>query len=1059
MFRFSWIETFTEAPLHMLSGIEDLLILQAPGGGFMLYSLTRAGGGVLALQIDGPLRLSGSYDIRSSGGLSAGPELAALSLNGAQMLLVSGLGPGGLSFYQLRDSGTLRSNVLPPAGGGISFSASASLALGGENFCYGSATGAGMLQAWRLGNSGELTALPGLRLGPDVADQINITAIEPLSYDGRNYLIVLSQTAARIHLIALEDDGRPRESAAIGAAEGLGIASPEVVRQVTAHGGTWLVAGSSGSSSISLIRLTASGGMEAADHIIDTLNTRFQALRALEVVVLQERAFILAGGADQGLNLFEILPGGRLVLMAELTGEGLVAPGAISAISLRLQSGQLEIFLAGEGSGITRLGLDLSAIALPQRGGEGADRLNGTALDDLLTGGAGNDTLSGGEGSDVLTDGPGEDRLTGGGGADLFVLSADGMADVITDFQPGLDRLDLTGWSGLRDFSAVEFLATPSGAVLWFGAERLEIFSANGLPLSREELRLATLTGLWHSLPLPLVDQGTIFGTPGPDLLRGGAESDTIEGMGGNDTLIGGAGNDWLYGGEGNDVLRGGAGADLLQGGEGRDRACYEDASAALRADLLLPVANTGFALGDSYLSIEDLAGSPFGDTLLGDGGGNRIRGEAGADQLWGRAGNDSLYGGAGEDILLGGAGADLLDGGNGRDRVQYNDAPAGLRADLQLTAGNTGYAAGDRYVSIEDLCGTRFGDTLLGDAAGNVIWGDAGNDQIWGRAGNDTLIGGEGDDTLLGGAGADLLHGGNGRDRVQYNDATAGLRADLQLPAGNTGYAAGDSYVSIEDLYGTRFGDTLLGDAVGNVIWGDAGNDQIWGRAGNDTLIGGEGDDILLGGAGADLLHGGNGRDRVQYNDAIAGLRADLQAPAGNTGYAAGDSYVSIEDLYGTRFGDTLLGDAAGNVIWGDAGHDQIWGRAGNDTLIGGDGNDTLIGGAGLDLLAGGAGADVFVFDTAPGANNIDRIQDFRPGEDQIRLVCAAYPGLRPGSLSFAAFDTAALATTPEHRLLYDPVTGQLLWDANGNAAGGGTLIAVLSPGLSLTAADFWLI
>jgi Ca2+-binding RTX toxin-like protein len=67
-----------------------------------------------------------------------------------------------------------------------------------------------------------------------------------------------------------------------------------------------------------------------------------------------------------------------------------------------------------------------------------------------LDGGAGNDTLVGGSGADVLVGGLGQDTLTGGGGADRFVFAqaADspwaGFGDVITDFQKGLDRIDLS---------------------------------------------------------------------------------------------------------------------------------------------------------------------------------------------------------------------------------------------------------------------------------------------------------------------------------------------------------------------------------------------------------------------------------------------------------------------------------------------------------------------------------------------------------------------------------------------------------------------------------------
>ncbi|MDX9833436.1 MAG: ExeM/NucH family extracellular endonuclease [Anaerolineae bacterium] len=63
-----------------------------------------------------------------------------------------------------------------------------------------------------------------------------------------------------------------------------------------------------------------------------------------------------------------------------------------------------------------------------------------------VAGTPGRDLLSGTPGDDVLEGGAGPDVLTGGGGADLFVYRDLAEAlDTITDFTPGLDRLDLRG--------------------------------------------------------------------------------------------------------------------------------------------------------------------------------------------------------------------------------------------------------------------------------------------------------------------------------------------------------------------------------------------------------------------------------------------------------------------------------------------------------------------------------------------------------------------------------------------------------------------------------------
>jgi hemolysin type calcium-binding protein/WD40 repeat protein len=62
------------------------------------------------------------------------------------------------------------------------------------------------------------------------------------------------------------------------------------------------------------------------------------------------------------------------------------------------------------------------------------------------------------------------------------------------------------------------------------------------------------------------IEDCTITGTNGDDLLKGTDGDDVICGLGGNDSLRGRAGGDLLLGGDGNDALVGGPGSDQLQG-------------------------------------------------------------------------------------------------------------------------------------------------------------------------------------------------------------------------------------------------------------------------------------------------------------------------------------------------------------------------------------------------------------------------------------------------------------------------------------------------------------
>jgi len=302
---------------------------------------------------------------------------------------------------------------------------------------------------------------------------------------------------------------------------------------------------------------------------------------------------------------------------------------------------------------------------------------------------------------------------------------------------------------------------------------------------------------------------------------------------------------------------------------------------------------------------------------------------------------------------LIGGAGADVLDGGDGRDLVDYSASLAGVTVDLAAGTGLGGDAEGDRLYNIEIVTGSALSDIVLADGEANALSGGAGDDTLDGRSGadtlfggtgNDSLVGGLGDDLLIGGEGADILNGGEGTDTASYQDASSTVLADLATGGGTTVEAAGDSYLSIENLTGSTSSDQLSGDGTDNVLTGLGGHDLLYGRDGNDTIDGGAGNDTLVGGTGEDALIGGGGTDLVAYWDAISDIVANLIDPGTNTGVAAGDTYDSIENLAGGDYNDSLSGDSGNNLIIGGTGNDTLAGSLGNDTLDGGSGNDTYI-------------------------------------------------------------------------------------------------------------------
>ena len=428
----------------------------------------------------------------------------------------------------------------------------------------------------------------------------------------------------------------------------------------------------------------------------------------------------------------------------------------------------------------------------------------------------------------------------------------------------------------------------------------------------------------------------------------------TIEGNAG-DNVIDGADNvndgtgrrDELLGLAGNDILRGLLAADRIDGGAGSDTASYAGSNAAVQIDLSSPknkdgfiIAKGGHAEGDELKNVENLIGSNHNDDLTGDSGANKIEGGAGADMLAGGEGDDELVGGVGNDTFIGDAGADVIDGGDGIDTVSYILSVSGVTIDLNSTPDNDGfvqgqggYAAGDKLKNIENLIGSAHADVLAGNDVANDIKGGAGNDRITGHDGDDTLSGEEGDDSIYGGDNNDTLTGGGGNDTIE-----GGSGADrIEGGAGNDTLEGGSGADTIK---GEADDDTIDGGSGNDTIEGGAGNDIIKGGRGHDTIRAGDGNDIVEGGPGGDDMDGGAGNDTLSYEGStFQGVVVELSATAINY---SGDAWQdnqnrdvvrNFENLIGSRFVDSLIGNDQNNVIKGGAAGDTIDGKGGNDT------------------------------------------------------------------------------------------------------------------------------
>jgi Ca2+-binding RTX toxin-like protein len=436
--------------------------------------------------------------------------------------------------------------------------------------------------------------------------------------------------------------------------------------------------------------------------------------------------------------------------------------------------------------------------------------------------------------------------------------------------------------------------------------------------------------------------------------------------------------NDTIYGMGGNDTIAGGAAPDRIDGGTGVDTASYASSPSAVTVSLLTGTGHGGDAEGDTLIGIENLIGSAFNDVFEGNSGANRF------------------------DARL------------GIDTVTYARSAAGITVNLASTSAQVsgGDASGDVLLSVENIIGSAFDDTLTGNSLANILTGGAGNDVLNGGTGADTLIGETGNDTYVVDNTGDRVieNPGEGVDTVRATISTT-LAGDVEIL----------TLVGSGNLNGT-------GNALDNVIFGASGKNVLSGLDGNDQLYGADGDDILIGGSGSDRLDGGNGVDAASYAASAAGVSVSLQDGTGHGGDAEADTLVGIENVTGSAFNDFFEGNDAANRFDGGAGVDtvsyehsgagvtvslsisaqssagdasgdslssieNIIGSAHDDSLLGnslanilngGAGNDTLNGWTGADTMIGGMGDDTYVVE-----NTGDRvIENPGGGIDSVRAT-----------------------------------------------------------------------
>ncbi|ARJ67584.1 hypothetical protein WV31_18955 [Magnetospirillum sp. ME-1] len=649
-------------------------------------------------------------------------------------------------------------------------------------------------------------------------------------------------------------------------------------------------------------------------------------------------------------------------------------------------------------------------------GADGLDRIEGGSANDSLAGGNNLDVVSYAHASSGVTvslvatsASASTGTATGGGGSDTL-SNFEGIQGSLFD-----DSFTASGSGTYSGINLLDYSNATAGVTLSLAAGTATGGAGNdtfsGFEMVEGSSYNDTLTGsagidwLSYIRAASAVSVDLTAGT-----VSGGAGQDSVSGF---EAIWGSAYADILTGDGGDNTFYGGAGNDTITGSGGNDFVDYSKMIPfnGIVANLATGIVDAGVEGVDTLSGIDHIKGTSTADTITGSDGDDTIEGGGGYDKLLGGSGNDTIVFGN-----SGGSSGATIDGGAGQDILDLRSVTSYVYTHLygDSSNGELYFGTYSRVYNIETVIGPDAGGFLFASLNADTIIGGAGYDRIGGLLGNDYLDGG-------GGTGDWVCYSAPTSDAVSTLVpasywATGAVTVDLSLGTA-TGGAGNDTLLNFENIWGSAYNDTLIGDTGSNTIAGGAGNDTMDGGAGIDYLsyyygtstgvVVNMGTGTASGGAGNDSFSNFEGVIGSNYADTLTGGSGEtfLRGGAGNDTLTAGSglTWADYQDNSGSSvIINMTTGTATGTYIGTDTlvGIHAILGGSGSETVTGSGSDLTISGGGGYDTLSGGAGAETIIL-AQRGVSDRFTFSNFASGTDNFVLSDSAFHLGTSGTLS----------------------------------------------------------
>lgn len=334
-----------DSPERQLLGLSDMEVASISGRTYLLVA-GAADAGLSSYEIlnDGSLITSDDVLWSTSSGTEAVGDLTVFTICASTFVVSSGKADNNQVVYEIGTDGrfTEVANYADAASTYAKWELTTVVEVGGQSALYGSVWGQSGYFRFDVQSDGGLVnpALINDSAGMYLGD---VSAIESAVLHGKTFVFIASALDAGFHSFTKVAGGDLMLLDSVEA-DDVGFGGITALASVDVGDRAFVIVASAGTDSLLVMRVSDWGVMNEVERLVDTSETRFAGVTALEVFEAEGRFFLLAGGADDGITLFEITYKGQLYALVTVADRADMALQNVTNIEAVVVGGAVQVF-------------------------------------------------------------------------------------------------------------------------------------------------------------------------------------------------------------------------------------------------------------------------------------------------------------------------------------------------------------------------------------------------------------------------------------------------------------------------------------------------------------------------------------------------------------------------------------------------------------------------------------------------------------------------------------------------------------------------------------------